>query len=170
MCIRDSSLSAAILESLEGFDYESSASKLILLFTDGEDHEEALEEAISQAKEKGVKICTVAMGSTNGAPIPDYSSENKYKKDQEGNTIVTKANRPLLESISTETGGEFFQLASSRPAEVKSLLNYIKTEQTSETGSFMLIDLTPRFQFPLFIGILFLMAAFLIKEKKDPWF
>ncbi|MFK7757890.1 MAG: VWA domain-containing protein [Flavobacteriales bacterium] len=164
------SLSAAITESLSGFDYESSASKLVLLFTDGEDHEEELEAAISEAKEKGVKVCCVAMGSVNGAPIPDYASEDRYKKDQNGNTIITKANRALLKSISSETGGDFFELSSSRPAEIKPLTRFIKQQQTSETGSFVLVDLTPRFQIPLFFGVLFLMGAFVIKEKKEPWF
>ena len=84
-------LSKAINRSLESFDFNNEFNKSIIIITDGEDHEEgALTEAIN-AKEKGVFIHTLAVGEENGGPIP-LLNKRGFKKDREGNTIVTKPN------------------------------------------------------------------------------
>jgi len=68
------SLSSAIKQCLNGFNESSKASKIMFIFTDGEDHEEGIESAISNAKELNVKISCIGIGSITGAPIPDTSS------------------------------------------------------------------------------------------------
>ncbi len=164
------SISAAILECSEGFNMESNASKIILIFTDGEDHEEEIQSAIDSAKEKGIKVSCVAMGSETGAPIPDYSSDGKYKKDAQGSTIITKANAPLMKQIAKQGNGFYTRIGSSQPREINQVVNYVKGEQTAETGNFVFVDLTPRFRIPLSIALLLLIASFLIKEKDSSWF
>ena len=168
--VQGTSISEAIKVSLEGFDTNSSANKILLLFTDGEDHEEELEETLKLAKESQVKISCLAIGSDNGAPIPTYSSEDKYKKDKQGNTVITKANTPLLKSIAELNDGFFDQIKSSFPNEITGLNNYLRTQEKTETGTFSFTNLTPRFQIPLILSVLFYIIAILIKEKEGRWF
>ena len=168
--IQGTSISEAIKVSMEGFDQNSSASKILLLFTDGEDHEEELEETLKIAKERQIKISCLAIGSGNGAPIPNSNSEDKYKKDKQGNTVISKANIPLLQSIAESNDGFFNQIKSSSPKEVKYLNGYLRTQEKTETGTFMFNNLTPRFQVPLLLSVLFFIISMLIKEKEGPWF
>ena len=168
--IQGTSISEAIKVSMEGFDQNSSASKILLLFTDGEDHEEELEETLKIAKERQIKISCLAIGSGNGAPIPNSNSEDKYKKDKQGNTVISKANIPLLQSIAESNDGFFNQIKSSSPKEVKDLNGYLRTQEKTETGTFMFNNLTPRFQVPLLLSVLFFIISMLIKEKEGPWF
>ena len=168
--IQGTSISEAIKVSMEGFDQNSSASKILLLFTDGEDHEEELEETLKIAKEGQIKISCLAIGSGNGAPIPNSNSEDKYKKDKQGNTVISKANIPLLQSIAESNDGFFNQIKSSSPKEVKDLNGYLRTQEKTETGTFMFNNLTPRFQVPLLLSVLFFIISMLIKEKEGPWF
>ena len=168
--IQGTSISEAIKVSMEGFDQNSSASKILLLFTDGEDHEEELEETLKIAKERQIKISCLAIGSGNGAPIPNSNSEDKYKKDKQGNTVISKANIPLLQSIAESNDGFFNQIKSSSPKEVKDLNGYLRTQEKTETGTFMFNNLTPRFQVPLILSVLFFIISMLIKEKEGPWF
>ena len=168
--IQGTSISEAIKVSMEGFGQNSSASKILLLFTDGEDHEEELEETLKIAKERQIKISCLAIGSGNGAPIPNSNSEDKYKKDKQGNTVISKANIPLLQSIAESNDGFFNQIKSSSPKEVKDLNGYLRTQEKTETGTFMFNNLTPRFQVPLLLSVLFFIISMLIKEKEGPWF
>ena len=168
--IQGTSISEAIKVSMEGFDQNSSASKIILLFTDGEDHEEELEETLKIAKESQIKISCLALGSDYGAPIPNSNSEDKYKKDKQGNTVISKANIPLLQSIAESNDGFFNQIKSSSPKEVKDLNGYLRTQEKTETGAFMFNNLTPRFQVPLLLSVLIFIISMLIKEKEGPWF
>ena len=168
--IQGTSISEAIKVSMEGFGQNSSASKILLLFTDGEDHEEELEETLKIAKERQIKISCLAIGSGNGAPIPNSNSEDKYKKDKQGNTVISKANIPLLQSIAESNDGFFNQIKSSSPKEVKDLNGYLRTQEKTETGTFMFNNLTPRFQVPLLLSVLLFIISMLIKEKEGPWF
>ena len=166
--VKGTSISQAIDESLTLFSDDSAASKVILLFTDGEDHEGELEQAILDAKELQVKISTVAMGSENGAPIPAENGQSKFKQDNSGSTIISKTNRELLEQISSSTNGDYFEIKTGAPAEVKKLVNYIENEQTAEMGTFTFSNLIPRFQIPLIFSLIFFILFVLFKEKRQP--
>src|SRR5690606_18709439 len=74
--------------SLQDASPDSTAGKAIILITDGEDHDPATKEAISQAKEAGVKVFTIGIGSEAGAPIP--LAEGGFLKDKSGNLILSR--------------------------------------------------------------------------------
>ena len=97
--------------SLESFDFEAESSKAIIVVTDGEDHEEDALTIAKQANEKGVTIYTIGLGSAQGAPIPIYKNgvQLGYRKDKDGNTIVTKLNEKMLSDIADIGGGTFFR-------------------------------------------------------------
>jgi Ca-activated chloride channel homolog len=90
--------------------------KAIVLITDGEDHDD---EAVATAKELaaggGVMVNTVGIGSPEGATIPDIvPGENK--KDEAGNTIISKLNESILQELATATNGVYVRLQTSDEA------------------------------------------------------
>ena len=89
-------LSKAINRSLQSFDFNNEFNKSIIIITDGEDHEEGI--FTGNNKGKGVFIHTLAVGEENGGPIP-LLNKRGFKKDREGNTIVTKPNFAFLSEL-----------------------------------------------------------------------
>ncbi len=90
----------AINEAVKAFSDKKGVGKAIILFTDGENHESDAIEAAKEAAAKGIKIYAVTTGSASGAPIP---VENGYLKDEEGKTVLSKANSEVTVKI-TEAG------------------------------------------------------------------
>jgi len=83
----------AVRKSISAFNSEERKHKVLILITDGEDHESKPLEAAKEAEQEGVIIYTVGIGSTQGVPIPVYNrsgSQTGFKKDRQGNIVTTK--------------------------------------------------------------------------------
>lgn len=168
-----SSMGTALSEAIEvGSEYfdDPNTGKLIILISDGEDHNEGIENAIAIAKEKGIKIITIGVGTEQGGNIP--LKENGrivgYKKDTDGTTVVTKMNKATLEQVAKATGGQF--MYGNNTAEVVNLVN--KTLQNIEKTDFESQQITDfQSQFQWFIGLAFLLliADLFILERKTSW-
>jgi len=79
--------------------------RAIILITDGEDQEPDAEKAAAAAKDKGVKIYALGIGTPDGAPIPDPNGG--FKKDAAGNMVVTRPNEKALSRLAASSGGVF---------------------------------------------------------------
>ena len=92
----------------------NSASKVIVLFTDGEDHDGDAIKAATEAAKDGVIIMSIGAGTTEGAPIPVFEGGilQNYLKDNNGETVITKMDAAALKNIATEAHGRFFDINS----------------------------------------------------------
>ncbi len=110
-------IAEAIRMATKSFGETEGYHKVILLITDGEDHEGKAIEAAKQAGEKGISIFTIPVGSEQGAPVPNmnYGSEN-YKTDEEGKLIMSKPNRQLLKDIADATQAEVLEIQNGDAA------------------------------------------------------
>lgn len=94
----------------EGFDESSSASRVIVVMTDGENHEDDAEDAARRARKDGIEVHTIGMGSTEGAPIPlfdRYGHARGFKSDADGKPVVTALNDAMLLGLADAGGGSF---------------------------------------------------------------
>ncbi|VAW21892.1 hypothetical protein MNBD_ALPHA12-546, partial [hydrothermal vent metagenome] len=104
-------IESAVTKALKSLAKSQVRSKVILLFTDGENLEGKIDNAISTAKDMGVMIYAVGVGSTSGGPVPAISADGKktgYKKDKQGNIIISKLDEKALRRLAKETGGKYF--------------------------------------------------------------
>lgn len=85
-----------------------SKSKAIVIITDGEDHDQEADAAIEAAKKNGIKVIAIGVGEESGAPIPIGNGE--YKRDENGNVVMTAFNRKVLENLASIGGGSFYHL------------------------------------------------------------
>jgi len=85
-----------------------SKSKAIIIITDGEDHDAEADAAIEEAKKNGIKVFSIGVGEEKGAPIPVGNGE--YKKDANGQTVMTAFNRKMLENLASIGNGNFYHL------------------------------------------------------------
>ncbi len=118
---------------------EATTEHAVVLVTDGEALEEAdaIEDAIVRASRAGVHVYTVGTGTAAGGPVPDLDPRSgavgSFKKDEMGNTVISKLDAPLLRHIAEKTGGEYIQL--DRPGAADRLTQVLnRLDRTSETS------------------------------------
>ncbi len=146
----------------EGFPENDRGFRTILIFSDGEDFGESVEQGVKVAKENNVIIFTVGIGSRDGAPIPEIDLNGKvigFKKDKNGKVVITKLNPEVLVKLAKETNGEAFIVRSNLDIEplIKNI-NKLKRKKIEERGFVRLKD---RYYYPLAIAVVFL-TAFLV--------
>ena len=168
-----SSQGTAIADALElsaGFFDNTQTSKLIILISDGEDHGEGSEEAALNLKDKGIKLITVGVGTEKGGPIPlkRNGRTESFKRDNEGNVVITKMYPDALKTIAKQTKGGYVHGKSTREVAdyVKNALeNMEKTE--FESKEMAVYDS----QYQWFLGaafVLLLLDVFFL-ERRTAW-
>lgn len=160
----------AIELSAGSFDDESH-SRAIIVITDGENHEDNAVDAAEEAAKKGIYVYTIGMGLTEGTPIPEYDQYNRqvgYKKDMQGNTVVTKLNESMLQQIASAGNGVYVR-ANNTQAGLSKVYEEINSLEKTEFESKMFSDYEDRFQYFIAVSLIFLIIELLIFERKSKW-
>jgi Ca-activated chloride channel family protein len=163
-------IGSAIRLAQKSFGTGEKKYKVIVLITDGENHEDDAVAAAKEAAGEGVVIHTIGMGSPEGAPIPVYqnSAVVGYKKDGEGNAVVTKLDEEALRQIA-EAGNGIFVRATNQQNELGVVFKQVQSMEKKEFGAKMFTEYEDRFQYFLCAAILFLVCEFLISERRNKW-
>ncbi|HKC13787.1 MAG TPA: VWA domain-containing protein [Vicinamibacteria bacterium] len=150
------SLGAGLARSLELFVDRERRNKVLVLVSDGEDLEGEVEAAVRRAREAGVVVHTVGVGTEAGQPVPDFDREGRrvgFKKDAGGSVVISRLNMATLESIARGTGGRAFRITSA-DASLSALASAIEgMERKALAGEFS-YRRKERFQLPLAVGLL----------------
>lgn len=163
-------IGSAIDLSLQSYIGTDNKNKMLLIITDGENHEDDAVEAARKAREQGVLVHTIGMGTVEGAPIPIYDNgvQVDFMKDNGGNTVITKINQQALEEISNAGGGIFIRASSSDDG-----LNAIQKEMNKMTkkifGTKQFSDFEDRYMYFLAGGLLVLLIEFSISYRQSKW-
>jgi Ca-activated chloride channel family protein len=161
-------IASAINLATASFD-SLSTQKVIIAITDGEDHEGDVMEAVENATSRGIKLYTIGLGSQGGAPIPVYNNNSQlvgFKKDGEGNTVLTKLDEETLKSIANEGNGNYYRGTNYEDYLDKIYTELSELEQT-EFGVKKVTDYEDRFYYFLIPAIFLLVVEFFISEKKS---
>ena len=160
-------LSAAIQKSVKSFNFENEFNKSIIIITDGEDHEEGALDEARLAAEKGIFIHTLSIGDENGGPIPRTRGKG-FKKDREGNIIVTKPNFVFLSELANIGNGININ-ANNSEIGLKQLFNEISKIEKKEISDMKFTDYSDRFQWFLFVSLfLFLLDLSILNIQNNP--
>lgn len=168
--VQGTSIGAAVDLALESFDFDNGAQKAIIVISDGEDHEAEALEAAQRADEKEVVIHTIGMGTEQGGPIPLYQGRRQvgYKKDKQGNTVITRLDEEMLQDISTAAAGQFVRASTSQMG-INVLLEEIRGMNKTEFGTVTYSEYEDRFQVFLAAALVLLLLEWLIAERKSKW-
>jgi Ca-activated chloride channel family protein len=160
-------ISDAITLASKAVEKELSNGKIMVLISDGEDHDSGIKEAINKAKKAGLKIIAVGIGTPNGSPIPvkDESGIIKdYIKDRTGQIVVSKINANLLKSVASETGGKYFDASvKDISGELSRAVRDLEKNKNKISERDSKID---RFQIFLFVALLLLFIELLFPVKR----
>jgi Ca-activated chloride channel family protein len=158
----------AIKTGLSAFDKSERKYKVMILLTDGEDHDTKPIEAANQARDEGVRIFTIGIGSVRGEPIPIKNQRGDvvgYKKDEDGSIVMTGLNEMTLQRIADITGGEYYR-ATAGEAELDRIYDEILGMEKKELEGKLMTQYEDRFQYPLAAGVLFLLIEFVSTDRR----
>ncbi len=165
-------IAKAINLATKSFDYNAGTQKVIVVITDGEDHEGDITEAINDALAKDLKIFTIGLGSPDGVPIPIYNSQRQavgFKKDRDGNTVLTKLNEAILKEIASKGNGKYYR-GNNYEDYLDQIFNELSSLEKTEFGTKKVTDYEDRFYYFLAPAILLLILEFFITESKSKLF
>lgn len=159
----------AINTALSTFVQQERKHKVLVIITDGEDHEGDVMKQAEEAERQGVIIYTVGIGSPKGDPIPvatDYGISAGFKKDREGQVVITKLDEVTLEKIALQTNGKYFR-ASTGEEELRKIYDDINKMEKKELGSMRFSQFEDRFQYLLIFAIALLTIEHFIPERRQ---
>lgn len=148
-------LGEAIEMSRKAFNSEFNKYKVILLVTDGEDHDEHAISMAEKAAKEGVVIYTIGVGSTEGAQIIDPQTM-QVKTDESGNIVVSKLNEEILKKIATAAEGKYFNLYNA-PKVAEDVVSNINSLEKRNQGTVVFAEYQSYYQWFLLAAIIFLI-------------
>jgi len=165
--VQGTDIGAAIDLSMKSFSEESPAQKAIVIITDGENHEADAVVAAQEAAEQGIRVFTIGMGSQDGTPIPQYNGNTRtgFKKDQEGNIVVSKLNEQMLREIANAGNGAYIR-ASNAEVGLEPLLAELNQIEKTDMGTVAYAEYEDRFQIFLALALLCLVVEFFLSNQK----
>ena len=169
-----SSQGTAINEAIElattYFDDEDQTNRILFIISDGEDHQGEINDIAEEAAREGIRIFTIGVGTSKGGPIPEKRNGiiQSYKKDNNGETVITRLNEETLKEIASLANGAYIdgRVTSEVTDSVTEILqNMDKTEFESQ----QIADLKSQFQWFLGLGLIFLLFDILLLERRTSW-
>jgi Ca-activated chloride channel family protein len=157
----------AIHMAMSGFDDNRSSQKVILLITDGEDHETDTLAVAQQAAAQDIMLYTIGFGSAQGEPIPEYNAAGEvagYKRDQQGEVVLSKLDEATLQQIAQVGHGRYFQ-AGADGSELEALLGELNSLQKAKLATQIETWGIERFQSFLLIALIALVVSEFIPDR-----
>ena len=169
-----SSQGTAIIQSInlaqKFYDDEDQTNRVLCILSDGEDHEVERQNLLELAEQSGITIITIGLGSVKGAPIPikENNIVKSYKKDENGDVVVTKLNTQLLNTIANSSSGIYIDGVNTELV-VEEISKRLKEMDKKEFESKQFVAYKDQFQWFISFAILFLSLELLVFEKKTYW-
>lgn len=145
--------------------------RVLFIISDGEDHSEGSTlEAVEKAVEEGIRVFTIGVGKTKGAPIPIKRNGvvESLKKDAQGEVVITKLNEEILIDIAEDGNGEYINGMNTEEA-VELIKEQLLQMDKKEFEAKQFAEFKDQFQWFLGIGLLFLFLDVFVLDKKTKW-
>ena len=156
----------ALRTAIAGFPASSAADRVILLITDGEDHEGDPLQLLPELKEKNIRVYTIGIGTLEGEMVPAGDGQGAYFKDRQGQIVKTVLHEDVLQKLALDTGGTYVR---SAPGDTglervfnESINNLKRSEQETRTAKIF----EERFVWPVAAAFLLLAWEALLGDRR----
>ncbi len=156
----------AIDLALKSFTSQDNVGKTIILITDGENHEAGVDEAMEQARDKGIQVNVLGIGSIEGSPIP-ADEGNDYRRDEDGQIVITRLNEEMCKQLAQQGNGVYVHVDNTNTAQ-RAIQDAIDKLAKADVETQVYTDFDEQFQAVAWIILLLLAAEIAIMEKKNP--
>ncbi len=155
----------ALTLASKSFTPNESVGKAIIVITDGENHEPGAVEAAKAAAEKGQIVYVMGVGSPSGSPIPGERS-GEFRKDRDGNVIVTRLNEQMCQDIAAAGGGAYLYVDNSNAAE-KALQKELDNLNKDDVETTVYTEYDEQFRIFAWIVLVLLLIELIISESRN---
>jgi len=162
-------IGSAIKLGIKSFTQDTEAGKALIIITDGENHEDDAIAAAKEAAEKGIIIHTIGMGSPQGSPIPVGPGQKAFRKDRNGEVIISKLNEQVLKEIAMNTGGIYVR-ASNNLSGLNIIQDEISKMKKTDVESKIYSDYEEKYQYFIALALIFLILEFMVLERRNKYF
>lgn len=160
----------AISLASDSMQQTASRNQVMIIISDGEEHEVDMARIDALVKETGVKIYTIGVGTKEGGLIPVYDKAGslvEYKKDQSDQLVMTRLDETLLKAIANKSGGAY-RTSTAGMDEVGGLIEDLSRLEKAETSSRKIKEYQQLFQWFLGLGLVCLLLGIKLPERKLP--
>ena len=152
------------------YNNDEQTNRFLIIISDGEDHQEETKQVAENMSKEGVKVYAIGVGTEKGSPIPMKVNGSLigYKKDRNGETVVTQRKPDVLEAVANAAGGRYIDgNKTSKPVDFVEEL--ISNAQKNEFETKQFSDYKDQFQWFIGLGLLFLCIDSFFLDKKTKW-
>lgn len=160
--IQGTAIGDAIHTAVKSFSAQSDKSRVIIVISDGENHEDDAVAAAKEAAQAGIKVYTIGVGSPQGEPIP---YEGGLMKDSQGNIVVSKLDEATLRRIATEGGGAYIR-AGKDEFGLNPIIADIRKMEDEEFSSVVFEEYDEQYMYFFAVALLLLVVECLLGERK----
>ena len=162
--VQGTDISDAIDLASLSFSQREDASRVMILITDGEAHDNDAIVAAERAAERGIRIFAIGIGSPQGAPI---KVGGEFIKDEKGEMVVSRLNEQLLQQI-TEIGKGGYIRASNAEFGLSEIVDEIAKMEKSERSTLTFDEYNEQFHWILWIVLGLLLLEGLLLDRRNP--
>ena len=166
MATQGTDIARAIDMATHSFTQEEGIGKAIIVITDGEDHEGGALESAKAAKDAGMRVYVLGVGSTKGSPIP-IPGTGDYMKDNTGNTVMSALNEDMCRQVAQAGGGAYIHVENNSAAQDQ-LDNELDKLSKKETTSTVYSEFDEQFQAVAILALLLIILEICIFDRRNP--
>ena len=164
--VQGTAIGKALEQALLAFssDTEQSHGRVIILITDGENHDDDAIAVAERAAEMGVRIYTIGIGTPEGAPI---QINGDFIKDENGEMVVSKLDEEALARIAEITGGAYVR-STTQSIGLDEIVKAINEMEQTELSTVRFEEFNEQYQYLLIAALVLLLAEFLLLDRRNP--
>ena len=164
--VQGTAIGKALEQALLAFsgDTEQSHGRVIILITDGENHDDDAIAVAERAAQMGVKIFTIGIGTPEGAPI---QIGGEFIKDEQGEMVVSKLNEEMLARIADITGGAYVR-SSKQSIGLDEIVKAINEMEQTELSTVRFEEFNEQYQYLLIAALVLLLLEFVVLDRRNP--
>ena len=164
--VQGTAVGKALEQALLSFsgDTEQPHGRVVILITDGENHEDDALAVAERAAKQGIRIYTIGIGTPEGAPI---QIDGEFIKDEQGEMVVSKLNEQMLAQIAETTGGAYVR-ATKQDIGLDEIVKEINSMEQAELSTLRFEEFNEQYQYLLIAALVLLLAEFLLLPRRNP--
>ena len=161
--VQGTAIGDAIRLCIKSFSAQSEKSRVIVVISDGENHEDDPVAAAAQAAELGIKVYTIGVGSPDGQPIP--MEDGELLRDKDGEIVVTRLDEATLRDVARAGGGAYIH-AGGEEFGLNPIIQDIRRMEDEEFGSVVFEEYDEQYMYFFAVALFLLVTEMLIGERK----
>ena len=164
--VQGTAIGKALSQALLSFsgETEETHSRVIILVTDGENHEDDALAVAKRAAEMGIRIYTIGIGTPEGAPI---QIGGEFIKDEKGDMVVSKLDEKMLSEVAQITGGAYVR-STKQSIGLDEIVKSINEMEQTELSMMRFEEFNEQYQYLLIAALVLLLAEFLLLDRRNP--